>query len=298
MNQIASLNAKSYLTPAGLEVTILQPTIGAEISGIHLRQPISSAAAADIRATLLTHGVVFLRNQLLDYAGHRALAEVFGEIMSELPGVERSEVLEVRSRGGSKEGTASTWHSDGCYMPIPPAISILRSVTVPALGGDTCFASAVAAYRDLSNEMKQMIAPLRYTSSGAFLFGRGSKSFFDREETERRIAEFPDVSHPVVRVHPETGEPAIYVNVAQSLGIAGLEPDVGNVLLRYLADRMKQPEYQVRWQWEPNAVAIWDNRAVQHYGVPNQSGDRHMERIMVAGTPTLSQADWDAATPV
>jgi len=297
MDEAIFIDAIKYRTASGFEVTKLQPAVGAEITGVDLTRPISSSAAGELRDALNAHGVLFFRNQPLDYAGHRALAELFGQIMTELPGVERAEVLEVRSRGGSREGTASTWHSDGCYMKIPPAISILRSVTVPPLGGDTCFSSATAAYRDLSDEMKQMIAPLRYTSSGAFMFGRGSNRFFNREEMERRIAQYPEVTHPVVRVHPETGEPAIYVNDAQSLGIVGLDNIVGQTLLQYLCARMKQPEYQVRWRWDANAVVVWDNRAVQHYGVPDQIAERHMERIMVAGTPTLSLADWASSGP-
>jgi alpha-ketoglutarate-dependent taurine dioxygenase len=293
MNEVIDIDPVRYHTASGLVVTRLQPAIGAEISGIDLTVPVPDAAAADIRESLLRHGVIFFREQALDYPGHRALTRLFGEIMTELPDVERSEVLEVRSRGGSREGTASTWHSDGCYMAIPPAISILRSVTVPRLGGDTCFSSAIAAYRDLSAEMKQLLAPLRYTSSGSLMFAQGSSGFFDKAETERRKAQFPDVTHPVVRVHPETGERAIYVNAAQSLSIVGLDKEVSQFLIRYLADRMKQPEYQVRWHWEPQAVVAWDNRAVQHYGVPDQTGDRHMERIMVVGTPTLSIADWE-----
>jgi taurine dioxygenase len=283
-----------YRTPGGLEVRKLQPAIGAEISGVDLAREIGDAQAGDIRKALLAHGVIFFRNQPLDYDSHLRFARVFGEPMAELKEGPRREVLEVRSRGGSRDGTASHWHSDGCYMQRPPALSILRSIVVPPMGGDTCFASAVAAYQDLSDVMKQCIAPLRYSSGGRHMFSRGSNRFFTKEETERRIAEYPDVTHPVVRVHPETGAPAIYVNEAQCDTIVGLENDVGRTLLRYLSDRMKQPEYQVRWHWEAGAVVVWDNRAVQHYGVPDQTADRHMERIMVAGTPTLSIAEWEA----
>jgi alpha-ketoglutarate-dependent taurine dioxygenase len=293
MNNISPA-ATHYRTDSGLVVRRLQPAIGAEISGIDLSAEIPAAAATDMRKALLAHGVICLRNQNLDYESHLAFTRVFGDPIDEFSNGGRSKVLEVKSRGGSREGTASTWHSDGCYMEIPPAISVLRSVTVPPLGGDTCFSSAVAAYRDLSDVMKKMLAPLRFSSSGAFLFSRGSSNFFDDEETKRRKIAFPDVTHPVIRVHPETGEPAIYVNRAQSLGIVGLDNDLGQVLLKYLADLMKQPEYQTRWRWEPNAVIVWDNRAVQHYGVPDQVSERHMERIMVAGTATLSLADWEA----
>jgi taurine dioxygenase len=294
MNKITASGVHAYRTAAGLRVEKLQPAIGAEVSGVDLAADISQAAAADIRQALLAHGVIFFRGQHLSYESHLRFARLFGEVMAETKQGERPEVLEVRSRAGSREGTASTWHSDGCYMAIPPAISILRAIQTPALGGDTCFSSAVAAYADLSEEMKRLIADLRYSSGGRYMFSRGSNRFFDKAETERRIAEYPDVTHPVVRVHPETGARAIYVNEAQSESIVGLENEVGRTLLRDLVDRMRQPEYQLRWRWEPGAVAVWDNRAVQHYGVPDQTGDRRMERIMVAGTPTLSIADWEA----
>lgn len=294
MNVIADTAAIRYRTPFGLEVTRLEPAVGAEISGIDLAGEVPPAAAADIRKALLAHGVVFFRNQYLTYESHLAFARLFGEPMLELKDNSRPEVLEVRSQGGSRAGTASAWHSDGCYMKIPPAISILRSIEVPSLGGDTCFSSAVAAYRDLSAEMKHCIAPLRYASGGIYLFGGGSNKFFDRQETERRIRQYPEVTHPVVRVHPETGAYAIYSNEAQSAHIVGMENDVGRAILKFLADQFRKPEYQVRWRWSPNAVAMWDNRAVQHYGVPDQTGDRHMERIMVAGTPTRSIADQES----
>jgi alpha-ketoglutarate-dependent taurine dioxygenase len=284
-----------YCSPTGLRVRKLEPAIGAELSGIDIAGDIPDAQAAEIRSALLAHGVIFFRNQKLTYESHLRFAGLFGQVMVETKDSPRPEVLEVRSKAGSREGTASAWHSDGCYMRIPPAISILRAIEVPPLGGDTCFSSAVAAYRDLTAEMKQCIASLHYASGGRFMFSRGSNRFFSREETDRRIAEYPDVTHPVVRVHPETGACAIYVNEAQCESIVGLENDVGRILLRYLSDLMKRPEYQVRWHWEPGAVAVWDNRAVQHYGVPDQIGNRHMERIMIAGTPTLSIADCAAA---
>lgn len=294
MNCVTAPNAIRYCTPGGLDVTKLQPAIGAVVAGIDLAGEITAAAAHDIRNALLAHGVIFFCDQRLTYESHLAFARIFGEPMTEVPKSPRPEVLEVRARAGSREGTASAWHSDGCYMPVPPALSILRSIVVPPLGGDTCFSSAVAAYNGLSEEMKQCIAALRYTSSGAYLFSRGSNKFFDKEESERRKSEFPDVAHPVVRIHPETGARAIYCNEAQSLGIAGMDNDVGRALLKFLADQMRRPEYQCRWQWKPNEVVVWDNRAVQHYGVPDQTADRHMERIMVAGTRPLSIAEFES----
>jgi taurine dioxygenase len=293
MKDAAAEQGRIYRSPSGLHITRLQPAIGAEITGIDLTREIPSAAARDIRDALLAHGVIFFRNQAIGYEQHLAFARLFGRPMQDGEDPTRPEVLVVKARGGAKDESANKWHSDGCYTAIPPAISILRAVKVPAFGGDTCFASATAAYEDLSDEMKTCIAPLKYSSSGAFLFKGRKSSFFSQEEWNDRQKRYPEVFQPVVRVHPETGARAIYVNEAQSDYIVGMEDEGGRGLLRYLTDRMKQPEYQVRWRWEPDAIAVWDNRAVQHYGVPNQATDRHMERIMVAGTPPLGIAEWE-----
>jgi len=286
----------TYASPTGLQITRLQPTVGAEISGIDLTKEIPAAAARDIRDALFAHGVIFFRNQAIGYEQHLAFAKVFGDPIPDGEDPKKPEVLVVKARGGAKDESANKWHSDGCYTPIPPAISILRSVKVPAFGGDTCFSSATAAYEDLTDEMKTCLAPLKYSSSGAFLFKGKKPRFFSQEEWDDRIRRYPEVFHPVVRVHPETGARALYVNEAQSDYIVGMQNDGGRGLLKYLTDLFKQPEYQVRWRWEPNAIAVWNNRAVQHYGVPNQPTDRHLERIMVAGTTPLGIAEWEAAT--
>jgi taurine dioxygenase len=294
MMDASSDRSLSYRSPSGLQITWLQPAIGGEISGIDLSQEIPPATAKDIYNALLAHGVIFFRNQQLDYKAHLALARVFGAPLPDGENSEKPEVLEVRARGGAKDESASKWHSDGCYQEIPPAASVLRSIVVPHIGGDTCFSSAVAVYEELSDEMKRLLAPLRYTSSGAYLFSKTSHRFFSEEERLMRIRRYPEVNHPVVRVHPDTGARAIYVNEAQTDEIVGIDSCVGRAIKEFLYDRIARPQYQVRWQWEPNAIAVWDNRAVQHYGVPNPVTDRYMERITVAGSRPLSIAEWNA----
>lgn len=276
-----------YVTRLGLKVKRLQPAIGAEISGVDLRQALSPDLIQELREVLLAHGVIGFRDQDITREQMIRLGRAFGELVVDHGDTrEYPEIQTIRSSAGAKDQSASRWHSDGCYMEIPPAFTMLKAVQAGGLGGDTSFSSAVAAYEGLSDEMKARIANLRYISDMAFMLRRAGKrtQAFGTDEKWRALAEkYPAVEQPVVRVHPETGKPALYVNSAQSFGIVGMEPAEAQELLRTLFDEFKRPEYQVRWHWEPNSLVVWDNRAVQHYGVPNQQYDRVMDRLTVIG---------------
>jgi taurine dioxygenase len=284
--------AESYRTATGMTVKILQPDVGAELSGVDLSQPLRPETGMDIRTALLRHGVVFFRDQPMDYERHVALARFFGTVIADGQDQERPEIFMVRGAGGAKDQSANRWHSDACYQASPPSVSLLRSITVPRLGGDTCFASAVAAYNGLSDEMKARIENLRYNTDILYATRRSVHASPERY-AEMRL-KYPPCDHPVVRIHPETGERTLFVNEAYSMGIVGMEEPEAMALIRDLSDEFRKPEYQVRFKWTPNALAIWDNRAVQHYAVANQTGDRYLERVTVEGTPTLSAADWEA----
>lgn len=288
--------AETYQTPSEVTVKIMQPDIGAELSGIDLSQPLYPNVASDIKTALLRHGVIFFRNQKLDYDKHLGLAKVFGTPITDGPDPERPEVIPVKGDGGAKDQSANRWHSDLCYQPSPPSVSILRSIMIPRLGGDTCFSSAVAAYDGLSDDMKERIAGLRYQTDIAFATRRAVLSSPERYKALRE--KYPPCDHAVVTVHPETGRKTLFVNEAYTMGIVGMEGEEEAALIKELSDEFKRPEYQVRWKWTPDALAIWDNRAVQHYAVANQAGDRYLERITVEGNPTLSIADWEAREKV
>ena len=280
----------SYETPGGLTVRRLQPLIGAEVAGADLSGPVPDDAARDIRQALLDHGVIFFRDQPIDYRQHLAFARLFGEPHVEgfLP--DTPEIMPLVSDAGNTNPAGGHWHSDGTYYDIAPAVSILRMLKAPALGGDTCFASASAVYADLPYELKARIATLRARASmshirevkglkdnGATYIGRTG------DDVTRGWAE-----HPVVRVHPETCVPVLYVNEVHTQEIVGLEPEESASLLKQLTDRFLRAEYQMRWQWRDNDIVVWDNRQVQHHAVANEAGPRHVERIMVTGTPSLS----------
>ncbi len=289
---------RSYILPGGLAVERTQPAIGAVVSGIDCSQPLSEALAADLRTALYAHGVIFLRGQGgMRFSDHLALAEAFGTPVRDGPDPERPEITPVSARAGSREGTASTWHSDGVYQPEPPAVSVLRAIRPCTFGGDTCYSSAVAAYAGLPDELKEEIADLRFTSSLAARMPRNYGHFGSAEKWEELNTRYPPVTQPVVTVHPVTGARALYTNVAWSLAIVGMDEAEGQALIARLSAEFTRPEYQTRWSWEKGALAIWDNRLVQHYGVPDQQSDRYLERITVRGGPMLSIADWEARAP-
>lgn len=287
---------REYHTASGLVVTRLQPTIGAVVSGIDLAEPIPDDVADDLRGELYAHGVIFLRGQgHIGFPEHLEFAKLFGEPIEDGPDPERPMITPVRSKAGSREGTASTWHTDGCYLPVPPAVSVLRAIEPCPFGGDTLWASAAAAYAGLPDELKRQIDDLTFRSCLAERMPKNNGSFGSAEKWEQLRAQYPPVHQPVVNVHPVTGVRALYANQAWSLDIDGLAEAEGQALIKRLAEEYTRPEYQVRWRWEAGALAIWDNRLVMHYGVPDQTTDRYLERISVKGGPILGTSDWEAA---
>jgi taurine dioxygenase len=287
---------RSYELPGGIAVERTQPACGALVSGIDLTRPIGEAQAESIRRALFAHGVIFFTGQgHMTFAQHRALAEIFGTPVCDGPDPERPEITPVRSKAGSREGTASHWHIDGCYQSPPTSVSVLRAIEPCLFGGDTCFSSTVAAYAGLPDELKAEIAALRYNSSLADVMPKDNSSFGTAEKWNQLRERYPPVTQPVVIVHPVTGARALYVNSSWTIDIVGMAAADSKALIARLLAEIPRPEYQTRWQWQEGAIAIWDNRLVQHYGVPDQQSDRYMERIAVKNGEMLSIADWEAA---
>ena len=284
----------SYRTAGGLTVRRIEPAIGGEIEGIDLTRPISGEHAADIRQALLDHGVIFFRDQPVSYEQHVALAAVFGEVWIESILPDRPAVLPLISDHGSFNPAGGHWHSDGTYLPVPPGVSVLHCLKAAPLGGDTLFSSARAVWENLPAEVQERIAPLWAKSSMAHI--RKVKQLDDMDpdfynkETGPKIPEW--AQHPVVRVHPDNGRPYLYLNEVHFFEIVGLPGDEGDALMRSLVEHFHKPEYQMRWRWSDHAIAVWDNRAVQHYAVQDEAGPRHVERIMTHGVPSISLAEY------
>ncbi|MCW2349137.1 MULTISPECIES: TauD/TfdA dioxygenase family protein [unclassified Sphingobium] len=266
------------------EITPLQPSLGAQISGIDLSQPLTRPLHAALHAALLQYKVLFFRDQHLTHEQHIALGAAFGDLETHpvFAHPDHPEILPLRSKefaGKYRSTTDSNWHADTTFRAEPSAASILIQRVSPGLGGDTVFANAVAAYETLDEETKARIDGL-----SAIHDTRVFLQFIESAEKRAALqAQYPPVEHPVVRIHPETGEKLLYVNSVFTREIVGLAPGESEALLARLFDQVKRPEFQVRWSWQPGSIAFWDNRATQHYAVPDYRGNREMERVTIVG---------------
>lgn len=275
----------------GVAILPATPTIGAEISGLNLDRPLSSEEGDLLRAAWLRFKVLFFRDQDISHESHVRLGRFFGELEGHpvIPSVEGyPEILRIEGVEGvqlSAETLApfqayNKWHTDVTFRERPSIASILRARHLPPLGGDTMWADAAAAYVGLPQAVKDRIDGLDAEHDIVRSFG-GRVS----EEKRAQLArDFPPVRHPVVRIHPETGQKILYVNFTFTTRILGLPEDESDSLLRLLFDRIKVPEYQVRFRWTPNAIGIWDNRSTQHYAVGDYWPEyRALERVTVSG---------------
>jgi taurine dioxygenase len=269
--------------------------IGAQIDHVNLgvaaRDP---AMMAEIRVLLLRHRVLFFRDQDITRAEHVAFASHFGELEDhpvagsdpEHPGLVRI----YKSPDAPNDRYENSWHADATWREKPPFGCVLRCVECPPVGGDTMWANMVLAYEKLPEHVKQQIAGLRARHSIESTFGAAMP--IDKRLALRAM--YPDAEHPVVRTHPETGEKILFVNpfathftnfhtAANVRCGQDFAPGAAN-LLHYLIGQAQIPEYQVRWRWQKNSVAMWDNRATQHYAVMDYGPcHRKMERAGIKG---------------
>ena len=278
-----------------MRVEQLTCALGAELSGVSLADAArDDALFAEIRALLIKHKVLFLRDQDISRAEHVAFARRFGELEDhpvagsdpEHPGL----VQIYKNPETPNDRYENAWHTDATWRAAPPFGCVLRCVECPPVGGDTMWANMALAYEKLPEHIKADIADLRARHSIEATFGAAMP-------LEKRLAlkaMYPDPEHPVVRTHPETGEKILFVNAFTTHFTNYHTParvrygqdytQGGSDLLRYLISQAAIPEYQVRWRWSKNAVAIWDNRATQHYAVMDYPPcHRKMERAGIIG---------------
>ena len=270
--------------------------IGARIDGVRLGA-LDTETAAAINTALNTHKVVFIRGQQhLDDESHYAFAESLGVPTTPHPTLkyDGSKVMRLESIGGSG---ANQWHTDVTFVDRPPKASILRAVELPAYGGTTTWASTVAAYQQLPQPLQQLADSLWAMHNNAFDYAQVDPAKLaaleaDPEAVLKHANEFHsthyETHHPVVRVHPETGERSLLLGnfVKAILGVNGTE---SRALFGIFQDRITWLENTIRWNWELGDVAIWDNRATQHYAVSDY-GTQHraMHRITLAGDIPVS----------
>ena len=279
-----------------MHVEQLTCNIGAELSGINIADAIhDDDLFSTIRELLLRHKVLFLRDQEITRGEHVAFAERFGQLEDhpvagshpDYPGL----VQIYKNPDSPIDRYENAWHSDASWREIPPMGSLLRCVECPPVGGDTMWANMVVAYERLPEHIKQQIEGLRARHSIEASFG----AVMPIEKRLALKAQYPDAEHPVVRTHPETGEKILYVNAftthfsnfhTPERVRFGQDANPGAAdLLRYLVSQAYIPEYQVRWRWKPNSIALWDNRCTQHYAVMDYPPcHRKMERAGIIGS--------------
>ena len=266
-----------------LQVQPLTATIGAELGGVDLREPLREDEVEVITEALGRHQVLFFREQSMSAEQQVSFARRFGEIDLPLFRTTSSPVPEVLilDQVAPKGEGADSWHADNTYMETPPMASILQALHLPSIGGDTCFASMGAAYDALSPAMRAFLDGLTAVHSLSIMVER--TRHLDNVSLRDQAERWPPVVHPVVRVHPETGRRMLNVNANWTSHIVELQPDESRALLTFLFQHLQSPSFQVRFRWEEGSVAFWDNRAVQHFAVPDYAERRVMQRVTLTG---------------
>ncbi|MFE3863450.1 TauD/TfdA dioxygenase family protein [Streptomyces goshikiensis] len=252
--------------------------IGAEVSGVDLREPVGPELFAELDRALLEWKVLFFRGQHITAGQHLDFARRWGELEinpffpHEVPQLGRIEA------SAQKPGGQNVWHADGSWRENPPLGSVLRALEVPAAGGDTCFSDMGAAYDGLSAEVKHRVDELTAVHDFALSIGLE----MDADKLAEMRVKHPAVEHPVVRCHSRTGRRTLFVNPAFTTRITGMGAGESEALLGFLFRQVAIPEYQVRFHWEADCIAFWDNQATQHYAV-NDYFPQHrlMERVAI-----------------
>ena len=279
------VNAREAEGP--LDIAPVAGRIGAEVRGIALSGDVDDITLAAIRAALVRHKVLFFRGQFqLDDAAQEAFAARLGTPIAHptVPVANGSRyLLELDSREGY---AASSWHTDVTFVPAYPEASILRAIEVPEAGGDTLWANTATAYEELPEPLKLLVDNLKAIHTN--LYDYAGTFGGSREQIERHRSVFAatvyETEHPVVRVHPESGERTLLVGHFVK-NFVGLNSADSQRLYAILQDHITKPENTVRWSWRKGDVAIWDNRATQHRAIADFGLQRrHLRRVTIAGT--------------
>ncbi len=290
-------------TPETIEVVPLTLHIGAEIRGVDLTRPLPPVQLKAVRDAFLKWKVVFFRGQNLDHVQHVAMAQQFGEptighaVFGHVEG--HPEIYSVaKNRTANEKYEAMTvtpwfgWHTDITAAVNPPSASILRGVTIPPYGGDTFWTNLAAAYDGLSETMRRFVEGLR----GVHAFEpRGGGTYNERVQRRALRSE-----HPLVTVHPETGERMLFVSPSFLKSIVGLTPRESAKILEILWEHVVRPEYSVRFKWNAGDIAFWDNRSTAHLAprdIFQSNFDRQLYRITLVGQP-LTGVDGSTSTSI
>ena len=280
------------LTNGNCEVLPIAGIAGAEIRGVFLSGEMKMDELDLIRQALLAHRVIFFRNQFhLNDAEHQAFAAQFGEIVAH-PTVgsdDRSTILELHSHRG---GRANSWHTDVTFERRIPKISILRAVTLPSFGGDTVWANTVAAYQHLPKSFRELADNLWAVHGNDFDYAASRVELLHDESSKEYRAKYAariiKTEHPVVHIHPESGEKSLLLgHYAQRF--VNYNTNDSDHLYQILQSHITRLENTIRWRWSKGDVAMWDNRATQHYAINDYGKSlRLMRRVTLNGDVPIS----------
>jgi taurine dioxygenase len=272
--------------PTRLDIQKVTANIGARVSGIDITRPLHPDTVAAIRAALNEHKALVFDATGLDDEGQQRFARHFGELTNAHPTVPALDgapsILPVDSERG---GRANHWHTDVTFVVNPPQITTLRSIVIPPYGGETQIANSAAAYRDLPAPLRAFADTLRAVHTNVYDYAVPSEALSEDHEERRKVftsIEF-ETAHPVVRVHPLTGERGLFIGgFAQR--VVGLSAGESRKVLDILQAYVTRPENVLRWRWSPNELVVFDNRITQHYAIDNYDDlPRRLHRVTVAG---------------
>ncbi len=269
-----------------LTLSPLSPNIGAIVHGIDITQPLAPDTKQALETALLTHQVLFFRNQAVNPQQQAAFARQFGSLHIHpiFPQADDQPEIVILDNQQTDLRDNAIWHTDVTFVESPPLGSVLAAKKVPDFGGDTLWSSSYAAFEALSSSFQTLLEGLTAThnliqSFPKERFGNTLEAF---EQWQQAQIDHPSVIHPVIRTHPVTKKKLIFVNEGFTTKINELSDTESKSVLAFLFAHIAQPEFTVRWQWQANDIAFWDNRATQHYAT-NDYGN-HTHRVMHRAT--------------
>lgn len=271
-----------------VSVLPLSPAIGAHVVGIDLRQPLSERDQQTIEQALLAHQVLFFRGQAVTPAEQVRFAARFGDLHRHpiYPHVDEHPELLLIDTAITDVRDNAIWHTDVTFLAAPAMGSVLAAKVLPPYGGDTLWSSGIAAFEALSPALRGLLQGLTATHelTKSFPTERFASTPDDLLRYEQARKDHPPLSHPVIRTHPVSGRKALFVNEGFTTRINELSQTESDVLLGFLFKHISRPEFTVRWQWQLNDVAFWDNRITQHYAVDDYRPQRRvMHRATILG---------------
>ncbi|MFG2373641.1 TauD/TfdA dioxygenase family protein [Streptomyces sp. NPDC048504] len=268
-----------------IEIQKVTANIGARVSGVDIDKPLDAEQVTAIRDALNIHKALVFDDVHLDDEGQEAFARHIGDLTTAHPTVPAVDGAPNVLPVDSERGRANHWHTDVTFVLNPPQASTLRSITVPPYGGETLIASSAAAYRDLPEPLRVLADTLWAEHTNDYDYAVPDEEIDDEKAAQR--AQFTSIKfrtvHPVVRVHPLTGERGLFIGgFAQR--IVGLSTGESRKILDLLQSYVTRPENILRWRWSPNQLVLFDNRITQHYAIDNYDNQpRRLNRVTVAG---------------